>query len=322
MKGNPVYQVDGYSIMNKAELETTIEKLRPMYERGHLTQGYFVFQKKVIASVNAAFKNKTPNKKNQIQAKEQQVLGQKWLLTQLNNITDVKFVKKLTSITLVHKTNKKPLSKSEQMRRNQQERYDRLSKRYDLYLSKPAQFSKFMKPRDEPVHMVSKDRTEFGMYLEEPVQIMGQIKRIARDVDSHGNSYTRLLLINAQFLPLDPTNMISKAIYFPDHIWIDINKPELIEKEYILHEFIVFAGIVGQYRSKVDKDQSQLKNHKQDYWRTKYNVSNPIFKGKGSLIMDGQRVTGFKTPPLPAKPLHAKDMPIEHDVSRKGKRKV
>lgn len=314
MKGNPVYQVDGYSIMNKLELEKTIEKLKPLYEKGHLTQEYFVFQKKVIASVNAAFKSKTPNKKNQIHAKEQQVLGQKWLLTQLNNITDVKFVKKLTSITLVHKTNKKPMSKSEKIRLERQEHYDRLSKYYDLYLSKPAKLDKFMKPRDEPVHMISKDRTEFSMYLDQPVQIMGQIKRIARDVDSHGNTYTRLLLINAQFLPLDPTNMISKAIYFPDHIWIDINKPELMEKEYILNEFIVFAGVVGQYRSKVDKYQSQLKNHKQDYWRTKYNVSNPIFKGKGSLIIDGTHVAGFKTPPLPAKSLYAKDTPIEHNM--------
>jgi len=146
--------------------------------------------------------------------------------------------------------------------------------------------SKFNKPKDQEVHHISADRSEFGQYMNEPVYLLGKIVRMTKDYDSRGQLYTKILLVNVQYYPTNPKYMLKKALFLPDHIWIDVSSKDLIKRTYQIDDYAAFYGIVGEYRSKINKFKSPIKNHRFDYWRTKYNIIDHHFESEGTPIIN------------------------------------
>lgn len=293
--------------MKLSKLKKRSEKYDLKSVAYHRSNDYYAFQKTLIDIVENVYtlRRSKMKKPRSFQANPTEVFAWNWLFNQKQYILNQSFVKKLTDFKLISndKSAKTHLPADVMKRLDHNEQ---LANKNKKFLLAPLRTTMFEEPHDQKVNTISTDRLEFSQYVNEAVHLMGKIKRVSKDNDTHGNTYLKLLLVNCQFYPASPSYMLKKAMILPDHIWIDINSPELQNRTYVIDEYIVFSGIVGEYRSKVNKYQSQLKHHTLDYWRTKYNILNPTYLTSGEpIINDQHRIKAFvSTNNDPSKEIH------------------
>lgn len=271
------------------------------------SEKYYRFQKKVLDTLTSLYderkiRQSPTDKTKYIYGSAMEIKLWNWANTHAEFILNKDVFDQITSIKVISKDTKKPqppLSENQiQSARNKKSMY------------RPFNIQRFNKPKEQAVHHISADRSEFSQYMNEPVHLLGKIVRMTKDYDAKGILYTKILLVNVQYFPTNPKYMLKKALFLPDHIWIDVSSKELSSRTYQIDDYAAFYGIVSDYRSKINKYKSQIKNHRIDYWRTKYNITDHHFEAEGIPVIDENgMIEQLVAQPDSKKMLNASDIP-------------
>ena len=274
------------STLKKKAKEFNVEKVAT-----HRSKNYYAFQQQLITIFQTCYNKHKDDKSIKkpstlIYGSAIDAFAYEWLKSQQQYILNDSVAELLSKIEIktkdaTAKIHKLPDNLSKRYAKNEQ-----IANKNKRHMFKKFNINVFNKPKEQTVHTVSSERSEFSQYMNEPVHLLGKIKRMSKDKDVTGNVYTKLLLINVQYFPTNPRYMFKKALFLPDHIWIDITDPSVRDLTYQINDYVGFSGVVGEYQSKVNRHKSQIKHHHIDYWRTKYNLMDPHFEQEGTPIID------------------------------------
>lgn len=200
--------------------------------------------------------------------------------------------------------------RSEKIKTNAPSETDIIIARNKKSMYRPFNIKRFNAPKEQAVNTISADRSEFSQYMYEPVHLLGKVVRMTKDYDARGILYTKILLVNVQYFPTNPRYLLKKALFLPDHIWIDVSNADLNARTYQINDYVAFSGIVGAYKSRINKYKSTIKDHQIDYWLTKYNIIDNEFQAEGQpVINEDGMIEELVFTKDPSKALRADDIP-------------
>jgi len=302
--------------MKLSKLRKRAKKFNIEQVSTHRSKEYYAFQKELINICKQCYVKNNIKNVTLIYGTPIEAFAWRWLNSQKQFILNDNFAQKLVQTKIQNKAesklNKLPNALSKRYAQN-----EIIAERNKKNMYRKFNIHVFNKPKDQTVHHISADRSEFSQYMNEPVHLLGKVKKMNKDIDVNGHIYTKILLVNVQYFPTNPKYMFKKALFLPDHIWIDITRTTANKITYQVDDYAAFSGIVGEYQSKVNHYKSES-THKIDYWRTKYNLMNPEYQDQGQPVIDENgMISELKLENRPEDMLNAKYIKVTKNL--KGK---
>ena len=254
------------------------------YETGHYNEDLLVFKDHLLNILKDTQLNKQKASLKIIR------FSSNWLLEHQNILSpaDNRFVSEFI-------TKSKSNTKLVRLPNHIQKRWlenEKIAKKNLKTMSKPFNIRKFHAPVETTITDVSRDRSELSQYLNEPVHLIGQLSNCRLDIDVRHHRYVKVLLTHIQYLPTNGQYAFKAAKDLPDHMWLDItNLYDKDDFKLYKNDYLAISGVVGEYQSKVTTPGHM------SFWRTKYNVVDPVIEGSGQLKLEGDTVIGLERQP-------------------------